>query len=106
MADVDLASVTALISVLTLAWTVAAFALTRRRLSAFETRTLQLQREFAARDHHWHELTGAIDYALGKTRSSKAIGLTILRRLPAADWASNDDRLKVAEVLAAIQEEE
>ena len=104
MAGDVLAILTATLSSITLAWTIASFAFTRGRLSAFEERTLRHQREFAVRDQHWRELTGAIDYALGISRASQTIGLTILRHLAAAAWVTNDDRLKVAAVLAVIEE--
>lgn len=105
MADGALATLTATLSALTFAWTIASFAFTRGRLSAFEDRTLRHQREFAARDQHWRELSGAINYALENSKAAQTIGITILRHLASAPWVTNDDRLKVAAVLAVIEEE-
>ena len=90
------------IALATLLWTLAAFFLTRHRLSAFESRSLELQTEVAVRDQHRLQLNDGIGYALGKSEESQQIGLTLLEELKGAAWATDDDRLRVAAVLNAI----
>lgn len=92
------------LSLVTLVWTIVSFFLTRGRLSKFEKRSLEQEREAGVREQHRLEMNDGISYVLGKSKQSQEIGLTMLEHLRGAEWATDDDRLKVAAVLNVIGE--
>ena len=87
------------VGIVTLGWTVASFLLTRRRLSRFERGTLVAQ----SRTEHHSQLIAWIQLFLSDDRQSQELSVKMLRLLAGATWATDEDRVKVAEVLDVIE---
>jgi hypothetical protein len=94
-----IAAIAAAVGVLTFGWTVASFLLTRKRLSRFESKTLESQ----SRAEHHSQLTTWIQLFLSDDRQSQEVSVNMLKLLKTASWATDEDRFKVVAVLDVIE---